>query len=525
MELQDQPLSFSETADIETSSAGYAARFAGPVGRWMLDKQLAAVRDLLVEKPYATILDVGGGHGQLAPPLAEAGYDVTVLGSADVCADPVREGLEKGILRFETGNVIDLPFPDDSFDVVLCFRLVTHCQAWQTLISELCRVARKAVIIDYPTNASVNAIAPALFGAKKKLEGNTRVWRLFSRSELKTVFGGAGFEAAGSRKQFFFPMVLHRMMKQPWLSGILEGVARLCGLTSVLGSPVVARYEPMRQDVTDKLDPRSLSGMRVAVTIPHIDDGVLGCGGLILQIPDKSNIHFIYACDGKALPAGSQSPPHVDLGALRREEALAATEVLGIPRENVHFLDYPDWHLKKHASDLDSALNLLFDDIQPTHVFTPFRYDRHPDHITLSAHVRRKTIERKQSIRLFEYFIYYHWKLLPMGDIRKYIRSHLLIAAEIDRVSADKRHALSKFVSQVTVYYEQQHKPVLGEDLLDEFSRGPELFLRPAGPISDRNIFTIAPCRVRLVHALEPRLKNFKEQVLSLLQRLKNRIQ
>ena len=55
-----------ETADIETSSDGYAARFAGPVGEWMLEIQETITVALLPKTPSATILDVGGGHGQLA---------------------------------------------------------------------------------------------------------------------------------------------------------------------------------------------------------------------------------------------------------------------------------------------------------------------------------------------------------------------------------------------------------------------------------------------------------------------------
>ena len=69
---------FPEIADIETSSEDYANRFSGEAGRYFLDAQLATVLDLL--KPYATatILDVGGGHAQLAIPLIEKGYEVTV---------------------------------------------------------------------------------------------------------------------------------------------------------------------------------------------------------------------------------------------------------------------------------------------------------------------------------------------------------------------------------------------------------------------------------------------------------------
>ncbi|MDQ2673475.1 MAG: methyltransferase, partial [Chloroflexota bacterium] len=71
-----------EDADVESSSEAYARRFAGPVGQWFLELQARLTLESLAGlPPGATILDVGGGHAQLAPPLVEAGYRVTVVGS------------------------------------------------------------------------------------------------------------------------------------------------------------------------------------------------------------------------------------------------------------------------------------------------------------------------------------------------------------------------------------------------------------------------------------------------------------
>ncbi len=189
------------------------------------------------------ILDVGGGHGQLAIPLAHKGYQVTVLGSATECENRIRSITDSGAAKFMTGNVIALPFADQSFDVALSFRLVTHCGQWETLIAELCRVARKAVIVDYPTGQSLNAIAPALFEAKKKVEVNTRTWRLFRHDEIRDAFAAQGFQPAGLRKQFFLPMVVHRMLKCRPVSALLEGACRGLGLTALAGSPVIAVFK------------------------------------------------------------------------------------------------------------------------------------------------------------------------------------------------------------------------------------------------------------------------------------------
>ena len=233
-----------ETADIETSSDGYAARFAGPVGAWMLGVQEAAVRRLLAGLPDGPILDVGGGHGQLALPLAASGWEVTVLGSDASCARRLAPGLAGGRVRFVAGDVLALPFADASFEIVLCFRLLPHCDAWERLVSELCRVARAGVVVDYPTGESLNAVAPALFGAKKRLEGNTRTFTLFAHREVARAFAAAGWQVARREPEFFLPMVLHRALRCRPCSSALEGACRSLGLTRRWGSPVVALARP-----------------------------------------------------------------------------------------------------------------------------------------------------------------------------------------------------------------------------------------------------------------------------------------
>ncbi len=233
------PAEFPETADIHSSSDEYAGRFAGKTGTWMLDVQERITLEFLKSAGVKTILDVGGGHGQLARPLCRDGYDVTVISSSRACLHRIEDIVSSGKCKFDIGNVVALPYPDRSFDAVISFRLVMHCDHWPKLIAELCRVARKVVIIDYPTSQSVNSIAPALFGAKKKFEKNTRQWRLFRHEEITGEFAKNGYRIANRTGQFFFPMVLHRVLKMKPVSAALEAISRTLGLNKRWGSPVI----------------------------------------------------------------------------------------------------------------------------------------------------------------------------------------------------------------------------------------------------------------------------------------------
>jgi SAM-dependent methyltransferase len=235
-----------ETPDIETSSAAYARRFAGAVGEWFLRVQAEATLRLLADWPGATVLDVGGGHGQLTRPLVDAGFRVTVYGSSPECAARLAPDLRSGRARFAAGDLFRAPFADRAFDVVLAFRLLPHVARWPTLCSELARLARHLVVVDYPTRRSVNAAAELLFGLKRRIERNTRPFLVFTDRDVETEFEAAGFRRTARRPEFFFPMALHRAIGAAALSRTAESCASSLGLTHLLGSPVLLRLERQR---------------------------------------------------------------------------------------------------------------------------------------------------------------------------------------------------------------------------------------------------------------------------------------
>jgi SAM-dependent methyltransferase len=232
-----------EQADVETSSDAYARRFSGAVGSWFLAVQAQATLDLLRPFTPARVVDVGGGHGQLAEPLAIAGHYVMVVGSSDACRGRVQTLVESGQVRFQAADLLQLPFAARAFDVALAFRLLPHVSRWRELVAELCRVAARAVIIDYPTRRSVNALARPLFGMKKRVEGDTRPFTVFADEDVEAAFAGHGFRVAARRPEFAIPMALHRAVGLASLSRGVERVARAAGVTSRLGSPVIVRAD------------------------------------------------------------------------------------------------------------------------------------------------------------------------------------------------------------------------------------------------------------------------------------------
>jgi len=231
----------SETPDIETSSEDYASRFRGPVGDYFLKVQSDITLEFIRDWPGANVLDVGGGHGQNVKPLLEHGYGLTIYGSDLSCRNRVKRLYGDSSYTFQAGPLLALPFADRSFDVVISYRLISHTAQWRKVIEELSRVARHAILIDFPTWNSLNALTPLLFGLKKKVEKNTRTYISFRPAELKAVFRRSGFSQITTTSEFFLPMVLHRSINRPAVTGIVENVCRAVGLTAAWGSPVIMR--------------------------------------------------------------------------------------------------------------------------------------------------------------------------------------------------------------------------------------------------------------------------------------------
>ncbi|GGC10044.1 hypothetical protein GCM10011494_30900 [Novosphingobium endophyticum] len=244
----DIAISASEQPDIVTSSDDYASRFQGAVGAYMLWVQEQGLFALLGQHTMglgSTVLDVGGGHGQLALPLAKAGYTVTVAGSDASCFRRLRAQEQAASIEFEECDLLRLPFKDRQFDFVTSVRLMSHVEDWPRLVSELCRVSGRAVIIDYPIWSSLNALSLLAFPIKRKIEKNTRNYRTFFADEIRSAFAAHGFRQTCDWRQFVLPMALHRAMPRSPVARRAERVFRKAGVTRVAGNPVLARFDRM----------------------------------------------------------------------------------------------------------------------------------------------------------------------------------------------------------------------------------------------------------------------------------------
>ncbi|TPG16485.1 class I SAM-dependent methyltransferase [Sphingomonas koreensis] len=229
--------------DVESSSEGYARRFAGRAGQMFLERQEHCVAAALADKRTVRILDVGGGHAQLASPLAELGHAVTVTGSDAACSARLTLEPRGGGVTFLKAPLAALPLADRSFDTVVSIRTMAHVADWRSFLGEMCRVAERTVVIDYPDLVSVNALSLVTYPLKRRIEGDTRRFRILRRAEIESVLRANGFAETWRSGQMVLPMALHRAAHGAAPLRWVESAAQRIGLARRCGNPAILRAD------------------------------------------------------------------------------------------------------------------------------------------------------------------------------------------------------------------------------------------------------------------------------------------
>ena len=121
--------------------------------------------------PPAGVLDVGGGAGNQSFPLAQVGYDVTLLDSSPAMLDKARDRLQRlpdearrrvTLLKAEGGHA-DEAVEGRRFPAVLCHGVLGYLEDPQPLLDQLGRCAAAGGIVSIMTgNARATAVRPAL---------------------------------------------------------------------------------------------------------------------------------------------------------------------------------------------------------------------------------------------------------------------------------------------------------------------------------------------------------------------------
>ncbi len=264
----------------------------------------------------------------------------------------------------------------------------------------------------------------------------------------------------------------------------------------------------------------ALLSARVLIISPHMDDEILGCGGVMSLHTDKNLLHCVFATDGAKSPLPLlpwQGRPEPELPKIREREARDALGRIGLPENNLTFLGFSDGRLAWKHRELMRRLEREIARIRPTFILVPFRYDRHPDHIAVHRAVRKLVRQGRITAQVLEYFVYIHWRLIPGRDIRNMVSTSRLVKIDIAAVAEQKRNALGRYRSQTSIMYPWQESPILTEESIRWRFSEPECFLVFEPEETLLACFRAKRYRILCAHYLERFGKRRKDQLLALV--------
>jgi 2-polyprenyl-3-methyl-5-hydroxy-6-metoxy-1,4-benzoquinol methylase len=232
--------SYTTYADPETARTFDARRFGGPIGDLIANSQARVLADLVGTSRDGTILDVGTGTGRAALLLARGGATVTAVdASSEMLAVARRRAADEGAaVRFLAGDAHALDFPDRSFDVAVSLRVIMHAPQWERCIAELCRVAGRQVIVDYPSAHSFALLESIARRFAHAVGLKTEPYRVFTDHAIATAFTRHGFRIRSVHRQFVLPIAFHKAIGSRRFTTAVEGFLGRVGLLGVFGSPV-----------------------------------------------------------------------------------------------------------------------------------------------------------------------------------------------------------------------------------------------------------------------------------------------
>ena len=217
-------------------------RFGGEFGNYLEAQEVRTFLSL-TDGCTGRVLDAGSGTGKLAIALMQKSREVIAIDSSEEMLRIGRGKADKETMKLRSAicDVHNLCFRENTFECVISSRLLMHLNHWRKGLSELCRVARGIVIVDFPPLRGFIGLDSTLKRCKKFFSSNTKAYRAFLMSSIAKELQKHHFRIVVVKKQFSLPIAFHRWLNRPWLSLKIEKSCRILGLTWLLGAPVTLK--------------------------------------------------------------------------------------------------------------------------------------------------------------------------------------------------------------------------------------------------------------------------------------------
>ena len=111
----------------------------------------------------------------------------------------------------------------------------------------------------------------------------------------------------------------------------------------------------------------------------HPDDAEFGCGATVAKLTENNcNVYYaMFSMCEESVPEGYPKD-------VLKTEAVKSSKILGIPRDNLLFYNYPVRRLAQYRQELLEDMVILRDKLKPDLLILPSKQDLHQDHSTIA---------------------------------------------------------------------------------------------------------------------------------------------
>jgi SAM-dependent methyltransferase len=130
--------------------------------RWIEQRRLAIIREMVDEKPGLRILEVGSGGGHVLRMFERS--RLTAVDVSGVFLDNARRNLRGYDAEFLHGEIVKLCLPAESFDRVICTEVLEHTTNPEEILEELARLLRPdgRAVITVPNDKLIEGLKAVL---------------------------------------------------------------------------------------------------------------------------------------------------------------------------------------------------------------------------------------------------------------------------------------------------------------------------------------------------------------------------
>ncbi len=226
-------------ADPEMARTFEQTRFGGAIGEFLKRNQESIVFSQLPPLAGWKVIDVGAGTGRFSLPFLEQGAGVTACDASEEMMKVLRSKTDNARLQTLVVDAHQIPFPDRDFDCAVSFRILMHVIDWKKVLSELCRVSKDWVIIDFPPKRGFLRFTPVLHYLRKAFNPEKlQDYRILQPEEVYAELKKNGFEIIRLDHGYFLPIAVHRFVKSLKFSQGAEKFFSAVHWTERVGAPI-----------------------------------------------------------------------------------------------------------------------------------------------------------------------------------------------------------------------------------------------------------------------------------------------